>query len=85
MVMFLTKISVTDVIYGSMYKPEKSGSHGGGTDGGYGGGQIYINVPAIMLIDGSILVDGADGSGTGGGGGSGGAIFIEAGKLFRNS
>ena len=43
---------------------------------------MYINVPAIILIDGSIYVDGADGTDIDGGGGSGGAVFIEAGKYL---
>ena len=67
--------------YGSIYKPEDSGSRGGGSHGGLGGGKVYINVPAIILMDGYILADGAAGTDINGGGGSGGAIFIEAGKF----
>ena len=74
--------SVGGIAYGSIYKPTETGSIGGGGEyAGKGGGKAYIKVPAIILIDGFILVDGGDGSGTGGGGGSGGAILIEAGEL----
>ena len=69
--------------YGSIYKPEDSGSRGGGTHGGLGGGKVYIKSPAIMLMDGLILADGAAGSANSGGGGSGGAIFIEVGKFLN--
>ena len=68
--------------YGSLYSPVDTGSRGGGIHGGLGGGKVYIKSPAILLLDGNILVDGADGTNTDGGGGSGGAIFIEAGKMF---
>ncbi|WAR26297.1 TENX-like protein [Mya arenaria] len=56
--------------FGSVYKPVLTGSKGGGTLGGLGGGKLYIKVPAEFLLDGIILIDGADG-GTGAGGGSG--------------
>ena len=69
--------------YGSIYKPEDSGSRGGGTHGGLGGGKVYIKSPAIMLMDGLILADGAAGSANSGGGGSGGAIFLEVGKFLN--
>ena len=40
---------------------------------------MYIKVPAIILIDGNILADGAASTGANHGGGSGGSIWIEAG------
>ena len=72
--------SAGGIAYGSIYKPKQTGSNGGGVNAGKGGGMAYIKVPAIILIDGFILADGADGSGTNGGGGSGGTILIEAGE-----
>ena len=65
--------------YGSLYNPTESGSRGGGSQAGYGGGKVYIKVPAIILIDGDILADGSDATGGEHGGGSGGSILIEAG------
>ena len=68
--------------YGSLYYPTESGSRGGGSQAGYGGGNVYIKVPAIILIDGDILADGADATGDEHGGGSGGSILIEAGRWY---
>ena len=70
--------------YGSLYYPTESGSRGGGgSQAGYGGGKVYIKVPAIILIDGDILADGADATGGEHGGGSGGSILIEAGMWYQ--
>ena len=69
--------------FGSLYFPIESGSPGGGSQAGYGGGKVYIKVPAIILIDGDILADGADATGGQHGGGSGGSILIEAGRLYQ--
>ena len=68
------------IAYGSLYHPEETGSRGGGDHAGYGGGKVYIKVPAIILIDGYILADGSDATGYEHGGGSGGSILIEAGR-----
>ncbi|KAL4230250.1 hypothetical protein ACF0H5_010636 [Mactra antiquata] len=70
--------------YGSVYKPTDMGSSGGGAGGGLGGGKVKLCVPAEILLDGEILVDGNDGQldTTRGGGGSGGSVFIEAGRIF---
>ena len=70
--------TVGGVAYGSIYIPSLTGSVGGGAHGGHGGGKVKIRVPAEFLLDGKILVDGANG-GTNSGGGSGGSIFIESG------
>ena len=69
--------------YGSLYYPTESGSRGGGSQAGYGGGKVYIKVPAIILIDGDILADGAKATGGEHGGGSGGSILIEAGRWYQ--
>ena len=69
--------------YGSLYNPTESGSRGGGSQAGYGGGKVYIKVPAIILIDGDILADGSDATGGEHGGGSGGSILIEAGRWYQ--
>lgn len=66
--------------YGSIYTPSETGSVGGGANGGRGGGKVKIRVPAEFLLDGKILVDGAD-AGTSSGGGSGGSVFIESGIM----
>ena len=75
--------SAGGIAYASLYKPTSTGSRGGGTYGGYGGGKVFIRVPAIILIDGNILADGADASAGSDGGGSGGSVFIEAGMSFK--
>lgn len=64
-----------------MYKPKTFGSAGGGTNGGNGGGRVKIRVPAEFLLDGYLLVDGADGTYSSGGG-SGGSVYIETGNVL---
>lgn len=44
------------------------------SDGGYGGGVVYVNASKNLCLFGSILANGGDS--TGGGGGAGGSIFI---------
>lgn len=75
--------SAGGIAFGSLYKPLDMGSSGGGAGGGLGGGKVKMRVPAELLLDGEILVDGADGhyDVTNGGGGSGGSVFIETGTL----
>jgi hypothetical protein len=80
---------LASLAYGDLTRPNELGS-GGGTDysgspGGNGGGLAVITAGSLLL-DGSILADGAAGStyGNGGSGGSGGGIRVEADSLSGN-
>ncbi len=68
--------------YGSQTAPVTFGSGGGNylpvSTGGSGGGALQISVIGTVQVDGIILANGSNGSGTGGGGGAGGSIFITA-------
>ncbi|XP_074286969.1 uncharacterized protein LOC141612149 isoform X2 [Silene latifolia] len=71
--------------WSSLDKPSSYGSRGGTTSkevdyGGGGGGWVKIEVPGILLVNGSVLADGGDG-GNKGGGGSGGSVHIIAHKM----
>jgi hypothetical protein len=68
--------------YGSLYEPYASGSAGGGSGGGLGGGIILMTVGSVLQLDGSVVVNGGDGTAGGGGGGSGGSVFITVGKKY---
>ncbi len=76
--------STGGVAYGSITRPFDFGSGGGGSSrftgsGGHGGGLIFINVTDTIIINGSILSLGQNGtqdSQDGTGGGAGGSIFV---------
>ena len=68
--------------YGSVYQPITYGSKGGGAYGGLGGGTVKFVVPSVIYLDGFIIADGADGSGTDSGGGSGGSVYLVAGMKY---
>ena len=53
----------------------------GATDGGSGGGYIYV-CAASLVLEGSISADGGLGSKQGAGGGSGGTIYLLVNFLF---
>jgi len=59
---------------------------GEGGAGGNGGGVIYIECD-VLVFDGTLVADGADGLGgdTGGGGGGGGVIFVRAKSVTANT
>ena len=80
MISVLSNTTSGGIAYGSLYNPTDTGSRGGGTHAGYGGGKVYIKVPATILIDGKILADGSEATAADHGGGSGGSILIEAGR-----
>jgi hypothetical protein len=65
------------VAYGSAAVPVDPGSGGGRPTGGRGGGLIWIEATARVLVNGTISTTGGDGNGGGGGSsGSGGGIYI---------
>jgi hypothetical protein len=71
--------------YGDLTNPDDPGSGGGGNTfqnpGGNGGGLVRI-MAGSLILDGSIVVDGAKGYGTyHGGGGSGGGILVNVGSM----
>ncbi|KAK9699806.1 hypothetical protein RND81_08G196700 [Saponaria officinalis] len=71
--------------WSTLHEPYSYGSRGGSTSkevdyGGGGGGRVKIDVRGFLLVNGSVLADGADG-GNKGGGGSGGSVHIKAYKM----
>ncbi len=74
---------ISSETYGSETNPENLGSGGGAdgyTDGGDGGGQIFITA-LDMTVDGAIRADGEPGVGGSAGNGSGGTVNIDTGVL----
>jgi uncharacterized repeat protein (TIGR01451 family) len=69
--------------YGDIKQPSEIGSGGGATVGGAGGGAISINIAGSLILNGTIMSNGADGKPYAfyGGGGSGGSIYITTGSL----
>jgi hypothetical protein len=70
-------------IYGSLTNPLDLGSGGGAwehEDGGYGGGLVRIHADS-MILNGSILANGGESSGSAAGDGSGGTVNISVGNL----
>lgn len=70
----------------STNEPSTAGSGGGGCDaypsnGGNGGGAVRIEATGAVTLDGSVVANGADGSGNRGGGGAGGAVFVRCAVL----
>lgn len=74
-----------DKTYGSLLKPQDSGSEGGAGShaetGGKGGGVIIIKA-TLLQLDGKMTVNGGDGNeSSNAGGGSGGSIYLEVDNL----
>ncbi len=70
-------------LYGSLTDPVDLGSGGGawgGTDGGDGGGRIFITATHITL-NGRIMANGGESEGSAAGDGSGGTVSIVTGSL----
>ncbi|MBT7716975.1 hypothetical protein HN699_01210, partial [Candidatus Uhrbacteria bacterium] len=74
--------------YGDSASPTLFGSGGSGgssanTNGGYGGGKIFLDVSGILSVAGDINADGGDGYGSGAraAGASGGSVNIATGTL----
>ena len=72
------------VTYPSTQNPDSAGSGGGGSCGGRGGGNIYIQSNVSVQINGLISANGEAASGFDCGGGSGGSINIVS-SLFEGS
>ena len=68
--------------YGDLFEPHEIGSSGGYSEGGQGGGLIYLKVLHKLQVDGEIRVNGGDSFGSIGGGGSGGSLWINC-HIFR--
>ena len=70
--------------YGSLFDPQERGSRGGSRGssgpGGNGGGLIHLTIGVSLFIDGTLTVNGGDGS-NGGAGGSAGSIMVTAGAF----
>ena len=64
--------------HGHLFQPYHLGSAGGGgwESGGQGGGKIILKVLDLLMVDGEIRANGADGRNHTGGGGSGGTVMI---------
>ena len=69
---------------GSPFTPELYGTPGcrGSSDGGKGGGLVYMDIGDNLYVDGTIDCNGQDAnSGANAGGGSGGGIWIKCGRF----
>ncbi|MCK5861772.1 MAG: hypothetical protein KAH38_04770, partial [Candidatus Hydrogenedentes bacterium] len=66
--------------YGSLFVPDEDGSGGGGPQGGYGGGVLFITVADTLTVNGTIAADGGNAVDRSGGG-SGGSVYIIADTL----
>ena len=62
--------------YGSYKIPHHTGSRGGGSDPGYGGGIIEVQISRSLHLDGNIVTLGGNANGSNSGGGSGGSVYI---------
>lgn len=62
--------------YGSYITPHHTGCKGGGSDPGYGGGIIEVQISRGLHLDGNIVTLGGNANGSNSGGGSGGSVYI---------
>jgi hypothetical protein len=73
--------AVGGATYGSFSRPVNLGSGGGSSyagTGGTGGGSIQITAGGVVVVNGSIMARGANGTNSRSGGGSGGSVWITA-------
>ncbi len=72
------------IVYGDPKYPDELGSGGGAddhTDGGDGGGLVYITASDAVIVNGAVRANGGESAGGQAGDGSGGAILIHTSRL----
>lgn len=68
--------SMSGMPYGHLFEPKQFGSAGGGSNGGRGGGMLWLNITEEIRIDGHLRANGGAAKDKSSGGASGGSIWM---------